>query len=121
MQKPISGSSYRILRSGVLSSNCSATNSGSLRACCSSTATFALPFGLFSDVRISRLFAANDFSVCAIAPPCDGLASQAEIDLREFVRKAVDVVENEIVPLSENLRQVLVRHRVDGNAERMHA
>src|SRR5687768_2871186 len=49
------------------------------------------------------------------------LSPQAEINLGQFVRQRIDVVEHEIVPLAEYLRQILVRHRVHRDAKRVDA
>jgi hypothetical protein len=48
-------------------------------------------------------------------------APQPQIDLRQLVGQAVDVVEHQVMAGSKDLRKILVRHGIHRDAEGMHA
>src|SRR5579875_3160045 len=69
MQKPSSGSSYRIFRSGTSSPRCLATNASSLRTSCTRAHTFLRPSIPGSSARMRRHAAENSSRVYPIERP----------------------------------------------------
>ena len=51
----------------------------------------------------------------------ENLTPQPQINLRQLVGQAVDLIKHHVMAGAEYLRQILVGHGVDRNTERMHA